>query len=60
MDDSIRKLNTRIRYEEAELNELFTKIQKWEEEIDTLKQKINHQKAGNSGDVINRCPRSGL
>ena len=36
MDDHIRKLNTRIRNTEAELNELYTKIQKLEEEMATL------------------------
>ena len=37
--DHIRKLNTRISNKEAELNELYTKIQKLEEEIATLLQK---------------------
>ena len=36
MDDHIRKLNTRISNKEAELNALYTKIQKLEEEIATL------------------------
>ena len=39
MDDHIRKLNTRIRNKEAELNALNTKIQKLEEEIATLHHK---------------------
>ena len=54
MDDHIRKLNIRIRNKETELNELFTKIQKLEEEITS--QNINLQKAGNSRDVINGRP----
>ena len=33
MEDHIRKLNTRISTKEAELKELYTKIQKLEEEI---------------------------
>ena len=36
MDDHIRKLDTRISNEETELNALYTKIQKLEEEIATL------------------------
>ena len=36
MDDYIRKLDTIIQSEETELNALFTKIQKLEEEIATL------------------------
>ena len=36
MDDHIRKLNNRIRNKEAELNALYTKIQKLAEEIATL------------------------
>ena len=40
MDDYIRKLNTRICNQETELNVLFTKIEKLEEEIATL----NHKK----------------
>lgn len=39
MDDFTRKLNTRIHIKETELNELFTKIQKLEEEIATLRHK---------------------
>ena len=39
MDDHIRKLDTRISNEETELNALYTKIQKLEEEIATLYQK---------------------
>ena len=35
-DDHIRKLDTRISNEETELNALYTKIQKLEEEIATL------------------------
>ena len=35
MDDHIKKLDTKIRSKEAELNELYTKIQKLEEEIAT-------------------------
>ena len=40
MDDYIRKLNTRIRNKETELNALYIKIQKLEEEIAAL----NHKK----------------
>ena len=36
MDDHIRKLDTKIRSKETELNALFTKIQKFEEEVATL------------------------
>ena len=36
MDDHIRKLDTKIRSKEAELNTLYTKFQKLEEEIATL------------------------
>ena len=39
MDDHVRKLNTRISNKEAELDELYTKIQKLEEEIATLHHK---------------------
>ena len=39
MDNHIRKLDTKIRNREAELNELYTKIQKLEEEIATLHHK---------------------
>ena len=40
MDDHIRKLVTKIRSKEAELNALYTKIQKLEEEIATLKKLV--------------------
>ena len=36
MDDRIRKLDSKIQSKESELNALFTKIQKLEEEIATL------------------------
>ena len=36
MEDHIRKLDTKIRSKETELNALYTKIQKLEEEIATL------------------------
>ena len=39
MDDHIRKLGTKIRRKETELNALYTKIQKLEEEIATLHHK---------------------
>ena len=39
MDSQIRKLDTKIRSKEAELNALYTKIQKLEEEIATLHHK---------------------
>ena len=40
MEDHIRKLDAKIQSKESELNTLFTKIQKLEEEIATL----NHKK----------------
>ena len=39
MDVHIRKLDTKIQNKETELNALFTKIQKLEEEIATLHHK---------------------
>ena len=39
MDDHIRKLDAKIRSKETELNALYTKIQKLEEEIATLHHK---------------------
>ena len=39
MDDHIRKLDTKIQSKETELNALYTKIQKLEEEITTLHHK---------------------
>ena len=39
MDDHIRKLDTKIQSKEIELNVLFTKIQKLEEEIAILHHK---------------------
>ena len=39
MDDHIRKLDTKIRSNETELNALYTKIQKLDEEIATLHHK---------------------
>ena len=39
MDDHIRKLDTKIQSKETELNALFTKIQKLEEEIAILHHK---------------------
>ena len=36
IDDHIRKLDTKIRNKETELNALYTKIQKLEEELATL------------------------
>ena len=39
MDDHIRKLDTKIQSKETELNALYTKIQKLEEEIATLHHK---------------------
>ena len=39
MDGHIRKLDTKIRSEETELNALYTKIQNLEEEIATLHHK---------------------
>ena len=39
MDDHIRKLDTKIRSKETELNALYTKIQKLKEEIATLHHK---------------------
>lgn len=51
MDDNIRKLNTRIRNKETELNELFTKIQKLEE-IATLRHKKLISKTGVLGVIF--------
>ena len=57
MDDHIRKIDTRISNEETELNALYTKIQKLEEEIaHIIPQKIACEKTGNSRNVINRRP----
>ena len=39
MEDHIRKIDTKIRSRETELNALYTKIQKLEEEIATLHHK---------------------
>ena len=39
MDDHLRKLKIEIQNKETELNKLFTKIQKSEDEIATLKHK---------------------
>ena len=39
VNDHIRKLDTKIQNKETELNALFTKIQKFEEEIATLHHK---------------------
>ena len=39
MDSNIRKLDTRISNKESELNALYTKIQKLEDEITTLHHK---------------------
>ena len=39
MDDHIRKLDTKIQSKETELNVLYTKVQKLEEEIATLHHK---------------------
>ena len=39
MDSHIRKLDTRISNKESELNALYTKIQKLEDEITTLHHK---------------------
>ena len=51
MEDHIRKIDTKIRSRETELNALYTKIQKLEEEIATLYHSRN---------VINRRPRCHL
>ena len=39
MDDHIRKLDTKIRSKETELNALYTKIQKLKEELASLHHK---------------------
>ena len=39
MEDHVRKIDTKIRSWETELNALYTKIQKLEEEITTLHHK---------------------
>ena len=44
MDDHIRKLDTKIQSKETELNALFTKIQKLEEEIATYHKKLISKK----------------
>ena len=44
MDDHIRKLNIRISNKEAELNALYTEIQKLEEDIATLQHKKRQKK----------------
>ena len=49
MDGHVRKLDTKIRSKETELNVLYTKIQNLEEEIATFPpQEINLKKTGNS------------
>ena len=62
MDDHIRKLNIRISNKEAELNALYTEIQKLEE--DTLQHKKDKksgcEKTGNSRDVVKRRQKSDL
>ena len=61
MDSHIRKLDTRISNKESELNALYTKIQKLEDEIATLfHKKLIAKKTGNSRNVIHRLPRSNL
>ena len=62
MDGHIRKIDTKIQSKETELNALYIKIQKLEEEIATLitPQEIYLQKTGNSRNVINRRPRRDL
>ena len=62
MDGHIRKIDTKIQSKETELNALYIKIQKLEEEIATLStpQEINLQKTGNSRNVINRRLRRDL
>ena len=61
MDDPIRKLDTRISNKETELNALYTKIKKLEEEIATLyHKKLISKKTGNSRNVIKRRPKSDL
>lgn len=55
MDDHIKKLNIKIRNTETELNALFTKIRKLEDEIGKLNhKKISCEKTGSSRDDINR------
>ena len=55
MDGHLRKLDTKIHSKETELNALYTKIQKLEEEIATLHhKKLISKKTGNSRDVSNR------
>ena len=57
----MRRLDTKIRNKETELNALYTKIQKLEEEIAIIyHKKISCEKTGNSRDVINRRPKSDL
>ena len=61
MNNHIRKLDTKIRNKEAELNEIYIRIQKLEEEIATLHdRKLVVKKTGNSRGVINRRPKIDL
>ena len=49
MEDHKRKLDTKIRCKETELNALYTKIQKFgRRDCDITPQEINLQKTGNS------------
>ena len=61
MDGHIRNHDTKIHSKETELNALYTKIQKLEEEFcHIIPQEINLQKAGNSRNAINWRPRCDL
>ena len=63
MDDHIRKLNIRISNKEAELNALYTEIQKLERDIATLQKsdkKSGCEKTENSRDVVKRRQKSDL
>ena len=61
MDDYIRKLDTKIRSKETELNALYTKIQNFEEEIATLHHKKLISKNLETAEMsLTRCPKSDL
>ena len=57
MDCHIRKLDTKIRSKETELNALYTKIKKiGRRDCHITPQEIHLQKAGNSRNIIKRRP----
>ena len=56
MDNHIRKLDTKIHFKETELNALYTKIQKLEEETATL----HHKKLISKNLVTAEMPLAGV